>query len=147
MPPSVPSLTHGSWPLVPSLASNTALDPNGTMDLMVAPVLPSRMSLTMLVPAAVPSLVHSSAPCTPSSSTKNSVSPAAVSSVGFLLLEVPGMSSATTCVPAVVPSVTQSSGPIAGVIATKNTLSPTAVIPCGLPAPPPGTMSRSITPE
>ena len=124
VPAPVPSLFHGSVPLVPSSAAKKTTPPTtcSSGDAKNASPEPGLMSATRVVPTAVPSVRHSSRPLEPSVATNSTVPPSAASagrSYGANASALPGFTSAIRTVPASVPSLFHGSSPLAPSVATK----------------------------
>ena len=75
VPSLVPSVTHSSFPWVPSLALKSTMSPKTTNEEGLLELVPSRMSFRSSVPAGVPSVIQSSVPYTSDRAEKTSFEP------------------------------------------------------------------------
>ncbi len=148
VPSSVPSLTHGSLPWIPSSARKKSLPPPAEMrnDGKECPG-PGLMSSTSRVPSSVPSLVHSSMPMTPLVAGKKKSPPATaeLKSASMRMNEepAPGLMSFSSRVPPGVPSLTHGSKPNSSLKASKKNVPPLSDGMLRLEPSGPGRISRS----
>ena len=147
----VPSLTHSSRPLLPSLAVNTACPFTETQAETSELALPGAMSFSCAVPPKVPSVTQISRPLVPSDSVNIalllSATPLACKEPRKTgaALAAPALISRNSTVPPAVPVLTHNSVPLLPSLAVKTVRGPTLTPLDANEPPPPALMSLKST--